>query len=276
MGQTDKKWCGSGESIILYKHPSICVILLADSNKKTDKFIFLFDESFFLILGSCLWRKLYCILLFCGNYWIIQLLVELFLDNLPSFDSLWRRDWWYIFATNLRIYIFWWDLFFSSSINISHSVWIVYESSFSLNIFFFFLRLSYISIRFLFFEHWIFSHLPFCFQVSNRVFFGCFESWLLWVCLSMWCVMGNTLREEQLKEHFLGKLFSLSQNLLSISPKILMRNRTREKKAEYLNNEPWTYYKIKNFLNCTSKGKFSGKLSVFSRGTLPYLNVGGI
>ena len=190
MGQTDKKWCGSDESIILYKHPSICVILLADSNKKTDKFIFLFDESFFLILGSCLWRKLYCILLFCGNYWIIQLLVELFLDNLPSFDSLWRRDWWYIFATNLRIYIFWWDLFFSSSINISHSVWIVYESSFSLNIFFFFLRLSYISIRFLFFEHWIFSHLPFCFQVSNCLF------WMLWKLVTV-SMLKHVMRHGQ-------------------------------------------------------------------------------
>ena len=228
MGQTYKKWCGSDESIILYKHPSICVILLGDSNKKTDEFIFLFDESFFLILDSCFWRKLYCILLFSGNYWIIQLLVELFSDKLSLFDSLWRRDWWYIFDTNLRIYIFWWDLFFSSSINISHSVWI----TFFLEYFSFlfpqtFLHINSISV------FWALNLLsPSILFPSSQLFLF----WMLWKLVTvnnLKHVMchGQQLREEQVKKHSLGKLFSLSQNLLSISPNILMRNRKRIKKS---------------------------------------------
>ena len=131
--------------IILQNDPSICVILLDDNNKNSGQSLLFFDKSIFLFLESCCWvffRKWNWISLF-------------FITESSSLDAYGKTSSWilsicstvYLFRRGCTwqqnqtvAIIFWWDMFFNNSFNITFTwcfdrvyIWNNFFFSFSLD-----------------------------------------------------------------------------------------------------------------------------------------------
>ena len=130
--------------------------------------------------------------LFFVQYWILQLMYlwwNHFLNKNSLFDNLFRRGWWYfiVIGNNIRMHLFWWEMFFNNSLDIT-SAWCI-NQFLLLNIFLFF---SFFFFR-LFITHRLDSSLFWPLNLLTTILFLSFWLFLVLFWMLWMLVMVNKL-----------------------------------------------------------------------------------